>query len=153
MEVCPEHVLENLKEKKKWYLRAEVIDNETYRRAMTVGDYNKGKSVSDLKLKTWEYGKGGNLRSDSLWQDDRYNPTKYPHPHRYDNVNFPEQEYRDIFGGTIGQAEKKDFEYYSIGLMSGKSKAMDDHIAQSRKKVKDAVKEVDSHNSDKKEHH
>jgi len=67
MEVCPDHVLEGLKEKKKWYLRAEVIDNETYKRAMSVGEYNKGKSVSDLQLKTWEYGKGGNLRSDSVW--------------------------------------------------------------------------------------
>jgi len=27
MEVCPDHVLEGLQEKKKWYLRAEVIDN------------------------------------------------------------------------------------------------------------------------------
>jgi len=67
MEVCPDHVLEGLREKKKWYLRAEVIDNETYKRAMAVGPYNKGRSVSDLKLKTWEYGKGGRLRSDSLW--------------------------------------------------------------------------------------
>lgn len=40
MEVCPDHVLEGLREKKKWYLRAEVIDNQTYKRAMTVGDYN-----------------------------------------------------------------------------------------------------------------
>jgi len=67
MEVCPDHILEGLREKKKWFLRAEVIDNETYKRAMSVGDYNRGKSVSDLKLKTWEYGKGGNLKSDSLW--------------------------------------------------------------------------------------
>lgn len=67
MEVCPDHVLDSLKEKKKWYLRAEVIDNETYKRAMSVGEYNKGRSVSDLKLKTWEHGKGGRLRSDSTW--------------------------------------------------------------------------------------
>jgi hypothetical protein len=123
MEVCPDHVLEGLREKKKWYLRAEVIDNETYKRAMTVGAYNRNKSVSDLQLKTWEYGKGGNLRSDSLWQDDRYNPTKYSHPHRYDNVNFPEQEYKDIFGGTIGDREKKEMDYYKIGLINGKSQA------------------------------
>ena len=102
MEVCPEHVLEGLREKKKWYARAEVIDNETYKRAMTVSDYNRGRSVSDLKLKTWEHGKGGRLRSDSIWEDDRYNPTLYTHPHRYDNQNFPDQEYKDIFGGTIG---------------------------------------------------
>ena len=112
MEVCPDHVLEGLREKKKWYLRAEVIDNETYKRAMTVGEYNRGRSVSDLSLKTWEYGKGGNLRSDSIWQDDRYNPTKFSHPHRYDNVNFPDQEYKDVFGGTIGEKEKKEMEYH-----------------------------------------
>lgn len=65
MEVCPEHSLEGLKEKKKWYLRAESIDNETYKRAMTVSDYNRGRSVSDLTLKTWDYGK--TLMTDSLW--------------------------------------------------------------------------------------
>jgi len=27
MEVCPDHVLEGLREKRKWYLRAEAIDN------------------------------------------------------------------------------------------------------------------------------
>jgi hypothetical protein len=67
MEICPDHILEGLKEKKKWYARAEVLDNETYKRAMQVGSYNRGRSVSDLQLKTWEYGKGGNLRSDTLW--------------------------------------------------------------------------------------
>lgn len=134
-------------------MRAELIDNQTYKRAMTVGDYNKGRSVSDLQLKTWEYGKAQNLRSDTIWQDDRYNPTKYSHPHRNDNVNFPEQEYKDIFGGTVGQAEKKDFEYYSIGLLSGKSRAVDDHILQARQKVRDAVKEVHSHNDKKDDSH
>jgi hypothetical protein len=48
MEVCPDHVLEGLREKKKHMLRAEVIDNQTYRRAMEVSDYNRGRSVSDL---------------------------------------------------------------------------------------------------------
>lgn len=67
MEVCPDHVLEGLREKKKFYLRAEVIDNETYKRAMSVSDYNKGRSVSELKLKTWDHGKAQNLRSESVW--------------------------------------------------------------------------------------
>lgn len=65
MEVCPDHILEGLREKKKHYMRAEVIDNETYKRAMTVSDYNRGRSVSDLQLKTWDYGK--NLRTESAW--------------------------------------------------------------------------------------
>ena len=156
MEVCPDHILEGLKEKKKWYLRAEVIDNETYKRAMSVGEYNQGKSVTDLKLKTWEHGKGGQLRSDSLWQDDRYNPTKYSHPHRYDNVNFPNQEYRDIFGGTLGAAEQKDMEYHRLGLLSRKSQAMVDQDLKERSKsnpLKDAVKEVKAHNEKKDEGH
>lgn len=67
MEVCPDHVLEALREKKKWMLRAEVIDNDTYRRAMEVSDYNKGRSVSDLKLKTWDYGTAANLHSGTTW--------------------------------------------------------------------------------------
>ena len=93
MEVCPDHVLEGLREMRKWMLRAEVIDNETYKRAMTVSDYNKGKSVSDLTIKDWSYGTPGNMRSDSTWFDDRYDAVKFPHPHRYDNQNFPKQEF------------------------------------------------------------
>ena len=65
MEVCPDHVLEALREKKKHYLRAESIDNETYKRAMQVSEFNKTRSVSDLKLKSWDYGK--NLRSDTYF--------------------------------------------------------------------------------------
>jgi len=65
MEVCPEHILEGLREKKKHMLRAEVIDNETYRRAMQVGDYNRNRSVSDLDLKTWAHGKS--LRTESAY--------------------------------------------------------------------------------------
>ena len=56
MEVCPDHVLEGLREKRKWALRAEAIDNETYKRAMTVSDYNRGKSVADLTIKDWTHG-------------------------------------------------------------------------------------------------
>merc|ERR1711907_560416 len=49
-------------------------------------------------MKTWAHGK--TLRSDSMWQDDRYNPTVYKHPHRNDAQNNPAQEYSDFFGGT-----------------------------------------------------
>lgn len=102
MEVCPEHVLEGLRERRKFFLRAEAIDNATYKRAMEVSDYNKGRSVSDLSIKDWSFGHPSKLRSDSTWQDDRYDVRKYPHPHRYDNVNHPDQEYKDVFGGTLG---------------------------------------------------
>ncbi len=75
---------------------------------MSVSDFNKGKSVSDLEIKDWSFGHPSNLRSESTWQDDRYDARKYPHPHRYDNVNFPEQEYKDVFGGTVGNAAREE---------------------------------------------
>lgn len=34
---------------------------------MTLGDYNKGKSVSDIDMKDWTYGTAANMRSDSTW--------------------------------------------------------------------------------------
>lgn len=81
---------------------------------MKVSDYNRGRSVKDLKLRDWSYGH--QIRSDTLYQDDRYNPTKFSHPHRYDNVNFPEQEYIDFFGGNKGEAENKEREHYKLDL-------------------------------------
>ena len=148
MEVCPDHVLELLREKKKWFARAEVIDNETYRRAMQVSDYNRGRSVSDLKLKTWEYG--STLRSDSLYEDDRYNPTKFSHAHRYDNVNFPEQEYADFFGGTKGAAANAEREKYRMDVFSEQSEAIREHHSKRRMRLSDVAKQVDALNGDKK---
>ena len=49
MEVCPKWALELLKEKKRLHMRASLIDNETYRRAMEVSDYNLGRTVADVK--------------------------------------------------------------------------------------------------------
>ena len=150
MEVCPDHILEGLREKRKWSLRAESIDNETYKRAMKVGDYNRGRSVSDLHLKTWDHGQS--LHSGSTWEDDRYNPTKFSHPHRYDNVNFPDQEYKDFFGGTLGQAENEERERHRLGLMNGRSQAMTDFDKARRMeklKTRDIVNEVDELNATK----
>jgi len=150
MEVCPDHVLEALREKKKWYLRAEMIDNDTYRRAMEVSDFNKGRSVTELELKTWAHGKAKNLRSDSYFQDDRYEPTVFPHNHRYDNVNFPEQEFKDFFGGTIGTAEKEDYEKHRLGMFGAPSKAMSDHASAQRvANLRGAVAEVNKLNEKK----
>lgn len=127
MEVCPQHVLEALRERRKWWLRAESIDNTTYKRAMEVSEYNQGRSVSDLQIKDWSYGSPTKLRSDSVWQDDRYDPRKYPHPHRNDNVNFPEQEYKDFFGGTLGTAAEAEREKHQIGLFSNTSTAIEEY--------------------------
>jgi len=121
-------------------MRAELIDNQTYKRAMTVSDYNKGRSVTDLKLKNWQHGM--NLRSDSLWEDDRYNPVKYAHTNRFDNVNFPEQEYKDIFGGNWGENEEAEKQKFMPGLIDGESRASRDH----RKNMKEAVAEVKKQN-------
>ena len=124
MEVCPDHILQDMRERKKWTLRAQAIDNQTYRRAMKVADYNKGRSVSDLKLKTWIDGTSERLRSDTYWADDRYNPVTYRHPDRYDSINFPDMEYKDIFGGTWGQAALEEKKKHALGFWSGKSQAM-----------------------------
>ena len=65
MEICPKWVLELLREKKRIIMRATLIDNETYRRAMSVSPYNNDRSLNDIKEeRTWEYGKPENLRSD-----------------------------------------------------------------------------------------
>jgi len=66
MEICPKWTLELLREKKRNLMRATLIDNQTYRRAMEVSDYNKGRSVKDLKTsKTWVDGTADKLRSDA----------------------------------------------------------------------------------------
>lgn len=96
---------------------------------MSVSDYNQGKSVSDLEIKDWSYGHPNNLRSDSTWQDDRYDPLKYPHPHRFDKANFPDQEYKDVFGGTLGDALNKEYDHHKIHLFKGESTAMVEHQA------------------------
>ena len=114
---------------------------------MTVGDYNNGRSVSDLNIKDWTFGHPNNLRSDSTWQDDRYDPRVYPHPHRYDNINFAEQEYKDVFGGTIGNALQKETDYHNIHLTKGESTAMVDHQAEMRKQsLRGAKAEIDGLN-------
>jgi len=84
-----------------------------------------------------------NLRSDTIYQDDRYDPTKFSHPHRYDNVNFPEQEYKDFFGGTMGKKATEEREKHTLDL-SGSSKAIQEFQSQRRvSRLSDAVKEVD----------
>jgi len=62
-------------------------------------------------------------------------------------VNFPEQEYTDIFGGTLGQAASKEADRHKISLISGKSTAMMEYQAEKRKSsLKAAVSLVDDLN-------
>ena len=127
MEVCPDHVLASLREKKKWFLRAQVIDNATYKRAMSVTPYNKGRSVSDLTLKSWSYGTSKNLRPDSYWVDDRFDPSVYRAASTKDSINFPDMEYKDFFGGTMGAEAAAEKQKHALGFWSGKSKAMEEY--------------------------
>jgi hypothetical protein len=97
MEICPKWVLEILREKKRVLLRATLIDNETYRRAMKVESYNQGRTLRDLK----DDNKNLNVRGDGYWYDDRYNPTVYPSADQNTNVNLGyDPLYNDVLGGN-----------------------------------------------------
>lgn len=97
MEVCPKWSLELLRERKKFIMRATLIDNETYRRAMKVSDYNVGRSLKDIK----EDVKGQpDVRTESYWYDDRYDPTKYPSADQNTNVVLGDVTYSDPLGGN-----------------------------------------------------
>lgn len=87
---------------KKNRLRQLKINNETYKRAMEVSTYNFGRNVNKLCPMPQILGEAPFMRPDSYWYDDRYDPTIYKHSHRYDNQNFPDQEYQDFFGGNMG---------------------------------------------------
>lgn len=39
---------------------------------MEVSSYNAGRTIANVPRKTWADGTGSNLRSDSMWCDDRY---------------------------------------------------------------------------------
>jgi hypothetical protein len=111
VEVCPKWVLESLREKKRVLLRATLIDNETYRRAMRVSDYNKGRSLRAIKEET----RGArNIRGDSYLFDDRYNPTSYPSADQNTNVNIgKELAYNDVLGGNIIEKIEENRKMYS----------------------------------------
>jgi len=73
---------------------------------------------------------------------------KYPHPHRYDNVNFPEQEYKDVFGGTLGNNDMAERDHHNIGLISGESSAMMEHKRQAKRdSINQAANAVDEINA------
>jgi hypothetical protein len=47
-------------------------------------------------------------------------------------VNFPEQEYKDFFGGTVGTADAAEFDKHHIGIRSGSSEARNEYTASKR---------------------
>jgi len=96
MEICPKWVLEQLRERKRVLLRATLVDNETYRRAMKVESYNKSRSLKDIKSQAKD-----DIRGDGYWYDDRYNPTTYPSPDQNTNINLGyDPIYNDVLGGN-----------------------------------------------------
>lgn len=53
-------------------MRLEALNNQKYRRAMEVADYNQGRTVANVGRRTWTDGTADRLRPDSMWIDDRY---------------------------------------------------------------------------------
>lgn len=109
VEVCPKWCLELMREKKKFFMKATVIDNNTYREAMRVEDYNQGRSLKDLKDKNAHLR---TIRRDGYWADDRYNPTLYPSPDHNSNVVLGDKiVFSDVLGGNrveLIQNDRKD---------------------------------------------
>jgi hypothetical protein len=70
--ICPNWALDSLKNKQLSHLRLEAIQNQKYRRAMEVADYNQGRTVANTARRTWKDGTASKLRPDSMWIDDRY---------------------------------------------------------------------------------
>ena len=42
-------------------------------------------------------------------------------------MNFPEQEYKDVFGGTLGTAAAEELKKNTISLTTGKSTAITEY--------------------------
>ena len=53
-------------------MKVEALNNQQYRRAMDVPEYNQGRTVANVPRKTWNDGTADKLRPDSMWIDDRY---------------------------------------------------------------------------------
>jgi len=62
-------------------------------------------------------------------------------------VNFPEQEYKDFFGGTVGEADKAEKEKFKLDFQGNTSQAIKQYQSEKRiAKLRDVAKEVDSLN-------
>lgn len=63
-------------------------------------------------------------------------------------MNFPDQEYKDFFGGTVGTAEADEYNRHHIGIRSGTSEAINEHNSVKRmSKLRAAQAEIDEANS------
>jgi hypothetical protein len=110
MEVCPKWSLELLRERKKFIMRSILIDNETYRRGMKISNYNSGRSLKDIN----EDIRGQpDVRSESYWYDDRYNPTIYPGSDQRTNIVLGNITYSDPLGGNKIQKIMEERQFYA----------------------------------------
>ena len=70
--ICPNFVLDTMKDNKLLALKLEAMANKKYHNVMSVPSYNKGRTVADVPHRSWEDGNRHNLRGNTLWADDRY---------------------------------------------------------------------------------
>ncbi len=70
--ICPNFALDSLKRKQLQFLKLEALNNQQYKRAMRVDEYNEGRTVANTSRRTWGDGTADKLRPDSMWIDDRY---------------------------------------------------------------------------------
>ena len=145
LEVCPNHKLHYMQESKKRRLRALAINNATYKRAMEISPYNQDRTLADVDpKKKWSDGMAKNLRPDSYFYDDRYVPEKYPHSHRYDAHNFPDQQYTDFFGGNMGEAERKAKEPHQIGFFKSLGTGVSEQMADFKTPTVDSKEDLEA---------
>ncbi len=110
VEICPKWALEQLRENKKFTMKATIIDNNTYRKAMEVSLYNEGRSLRDLKDRHAHLKK---YRGDGYWADDRYNPVIYPSADQNTNIVLGDKVvYNDLFGGNFVELVEDEREKY-----------------------------------------
>jgi len=72
LEVCPNWALDEMKEKSRQFMKIVGVQDNIYRRAMQVSDYNKSRTVSQISDKTWIDGTRFHLRPDTMYADERY---------------------------------------------------------------------------------
>ena len=73
LETCPNPVLQEMRKEKISNTKHRMIQLADYKRAMTVSEYNKGRSVADVDPnKRFIDGTSERLRPDSMWADERY---------------------------------------------------------------------------------
>ena len=61
--ICPGFSLDIMKDNNLQKLKMEAINNQRYRNAMVVSDYNRGRTVANVPRKTWNDGNRNNTNA------------------------------------------------------------------------------------------